>query len=460
LTDFESGNNGLPRDGIGGKLRDVIEANIPPIFRTNPTPGGLKFSPAQGDWTALHYANDLIAHHPKFKFIFKVKFEGFEEMGNSDFYYYVHRCDKPNITLNHTDVNYYNFRSRVLTSVTFQPIQMTLLDEIGNSVTDFFVKYMSATSGQAGGSYGVNNGFGSSSSSRPYKRGYSNGKAIIINQIFANGLYTNQYKFVNPRIESFQFDELNMEDNAGSLLTLQFSYDSLVAETFSLTDENNQAAIYLWGNTDILRGGGSSGLPNAGATSLGEVGKQAASSASGNSFIAGLGLKKYTDAALSVVNAGITQLNQLPAALSGIFKSPTSIEVPGRFTDLRNPVGSSETTIDRNVSETLKSIQQGSNFSSGTITGSGMLEGLSSLPVATDPWRIANVPALPTLDSTFYNSLNSVVDPNAPPLPLTQATPSLWERPLTPAEIELRKGVDFKGPVGWPWDKLTSRVGP
>lgn len=439
LTDFGSNNNGLPTTGIGGKLREIIESNIPPAFRTNPVPGGVKFQSKGGEWTALHYADDLVAHHPKFKFIFKVKFEGFEGFGNSDFYYYVHRCDKPNITLNHVDVNYYNFRSRVLTSVVFQPITLTFLDEIGNSVNDFFVKYMASISGQGGGGYGTGTGFGASSSSLPYKRGYSSGKAIIINQIFANGLYTNQFKFVNPRIENFQFDELNMEDNAGSLMTMQFSYDSLVANTYAV-GEDNDSGLYTWGNTDILKGGGTSGMPNAGATSLNEAGKQVAQSASGNSLIAGLGLKKYSDAAASMINAGITQLNQLPESLKGVFSGPSTGApiTADKFNDVRFG-GSAVTTLDKSVSDTLTSIQTGSNFSTATI----MNGGISSLPIATDPWKIVNTPAVPVFNSDALVQVNSAE--------------ALYNAPLTPAEIELRKGVKFTGPTGWAWN---TAIGP
>ena len=376
LTDFGSANNGLPSSGIGGAFRDIIESNIPPIFRTNPSPGGVKFTPKQGEWTSLHYADDLVAHHPKFKFIFKVKFVGFEGMGNSDFFYYVHRCDKPNITFEHVDVNYYNFRSRVLTKTVFQPISMTLLDEVGNSVNDFFVKYMMTMSGQASGKSGINSGFSDAASTKPYKRGYSGGKAIIINQIFANGLYTNEFKFINPRIESFNFDELNMEDNAGSLLTLQFSYDSLAMNTYAVGPEgSNGEGLYTWGNTDILKGGGTSGFENAGATSFGEGVRQVAQSASGGSLIGGLGLSKFSDTVNQVVSAGVTQLQQLPKALQGVLPDATSLT-----SSLKNVVGSADSTISRDISDTLTSIKTGANFNTSTISSlTSSVSGFTSL---------------------------------------------------------------------------------
>lgn len=366
LDIWNESNLGLPTSGPGKALRDIIESNIPPAFRTNPNPQGLQFQSKSGEWTALHYADDLVAHHPKFKFIFKVKFEGFG--ANDEFYYYVHRCDKPNVLFNHTDVNYYNFRTRVMTSMIFQPISITFLDEIGNSINDFFVKYLSSVSGQADGKWGIDNGFGDATGTKPYKYGYAGGKAIIVAQIFGNGLYANEYKFINPRIESMQFDELNMEDNAGSMMTMQFSYDSLSCKTVS----GGQGDVnYTWGNTDILKGGGTSGLPNAGATSLNEGGVQQATSANGGSQIQGLGLPKYSNAVQAVTAAGVSQLSSIPESL---LNSPTSAQ---------HIVDSGGTTLSRAVSETVAAIQAGTNFSTPSLTGGGV-SGLGPISNAGD----------------------------------------------------------------------------
>jgi hypothetical protein len=201
------------------------------------------------------------------KFLFKVKFEGFTE---NTCYYYVHACDKPAVTLNHTDVNYYNFRTRVLTHVTFNPINMTILDEIGNSLNEFFVLYMAQISGQGSGNWGTNNL--KASSSLPYETGkYYDGhsllKSITIMQIFGNGTMMNEFKLINPRIETFTFDGLSMEENGVSMANLSISYDSLVCTTNDLQDESPNS-FYTWGATDLLRGGGTSGIANNGATSL------------------------------------------------------------------------------------------------------------------------------------------------------------------------------------------------
>lgn len=401
---WNENNLGLPQDGVGGAIRDTINSSIPPAFRTNPTPGGLPFTPAAGDWTALHYADDLVAHHPKFKFIFKVKFVGFEGFGNPHFFYYVHRCDKPNILFEHQDVNYYNFRTRVLTKTTFQPLSLAFLDEIGNSVNDFFVKYSKSVSGQADGKWGIDNGFGDSSSTKPYKNTYSNGKYIIVSQIFGNGNYSNEFKFINPRIESFQFDELNMEDNAGSLVTVQFSYDSLACQTVT---GGSGEGFYPWGNTDILKGGGSSGLPNAGATSLAENGQQAVQSANGNGIVGGFGLNKYSDIINQLTGQGITQLSQLPGSLQGLpsLQQPTLSTV-----GINGPISSSGTTLDRDIAASFLAIQSGANFSTAAITGEGTLQNVKSLgpPTGSDGnWAISYANAYSSQNQTTSDVISS-----------------------------------------------------
>lgn len=424
-------NAGLPTSGVGKAVRDIIDSNIPPIFRNNPNPQGLQFQSKGGEWTALHYADDLVAHHPKFKFIFKVKFEGFEGFGNSDFYYFVHRCDKPNMLFEHQDVNYYNFRTRVLTKTVFQPMSLVFLDEIGNSVNDFFVKYVGSISGQASGKWGIDTGFGQASSSMPYQRGYSNGKAIIVNQIFANGLFSNQFKFINPRIESFQFDELNMEDNAGSLVTLQFTYDALVSSTVNVGGEG-AGNLYTWGNTDILRGGGTSGLPNAGATSMGEGGVQQATSANGGALLQGLGLQKYSSAVQKVVDAGVAQYNSVVGTLKDLVASPAITA------SVKSVVGSAETTLSRGISDTLTAIKSGSNFSTASILGSG---GAPTAVAVGSPRGAPSLSTPPFISGELPNTFDSST------LTLTPEPTNLsYSQPLSVAEIAIRAGLTLKGP--------------
>jgi hypothetical protein len=350
--------------GVAQVLKDAAQASLPTILRLPPTAGNIEFQPQSGEWVSVHYADDLIAHAPKFKFLFKVTFEGF---GDSQFSFFVHRCDKPKVMMNHTDVNFYNFRSRVLTSVTYQPLAMTLLDETGNSVNNFFVSYLSKVSGTAAGNWGVDAGFGAASSTRPYEgnRGYSSGKKVLIEQIFANGIFSNVFELINPRIEAFDFDELNMEDSSsGSMLNITLSYDALSCKTIKFNDSTT------WGNTDIRRGGGSSGLQNGGASSSYENGVPVQQSANGAGISGGVnpltGNNSFWEE--TVKQGG----SILPPALQGLGGGVQQIA-----TGLKDRVSSAGDTISRNVSETLAAVQGGFNFNRSTEVAEAPSDGVN-----------------------------------------------------------------------------------
>lgn len=315
------------------RLTSVVEGVAPAVGQAQ------VFSGISGDWESVHYAKDLIPHQPKFKFLFKVKFEGFP---GGPFERYVVRCDKPKIQLNHQDVNYYNFRTRVLTHVTLSPLSMTLLDEIGDTVHGFFSGYLKKTSDQASGGYGIDTGTGGSSSSKPYEQtGFSSGRKIIIQQIFANGLADNKFKFKNPRIETFDFDELSMEDTNGSLLNITFSYDALECET------GNGSPIYTWGETDISMGGGSSNFGNNG----GDTGNLNVRGSGPAGIMAGRSpIERYSS--LDQVRSNV------PIALQDLVNE-RFIGFPDFSADF---ISSAESTIDRNARETIGMINNGGGF--------------------------------------------------------------------------------------------------
>lgn len=213
--------------------------------------GGLQ----DGDWESLEYATDWNAHHGKFKFLFKVK------IGGGSWQYYVKSATKPKVKMVHQDVNYYNFRTKVLTQVTFDPMTIVLWDEIGNSVNKFFATYLSTVSGQGSGNWGIDKSFDgakSSSSSKSYRNaGYGDPTlaTVVIEQIFANGTKSNRFTFKNARIESMDLDDLTMDTTEMNTLSITFNYDSLECTTV------NHSVIHTDPSAakDLLRGGGAGG---------------------------------------------------------------------------------------------------------------------------------------------------------------------------------------------------------
>lgn len=329
---------------------------------------GQSFGGASGEWQSTEYAYDLNRHHPKLKFLFKVGFYGFVP-NVREFYFYVHRCDKPKVKVLHQDINYYNFRTRVPTGVLFEPLTMEFLDEIGNSVNEFFVAYMRERSGTGSGSWGINNGFGSATSLKPYtvNGGYGSGQKIILEQIFANGTKTNQFHFINPRIEAFDFNEVTMEESAGSMMTIQFSYDALLCETVGHYENPT------WGNTDLLRGGGTSGPGNGGASSLGESGSYSPQSASGLGIgSASSNNSVYQGELLSTAGT----VSQIPATLANL--ASTGVQAISAYNH-KDVIGSSQNTLSSSIQNTLQSIVSGSNLQFGGTDSLTELPGAGTL---------------------------------------------------------------------------------
>ena len=295
----------------------------------------------EGEWESIHYADDLNSHHPKFKFLFKVQFNGFP---GGNFSYYVHRCDKPKVRFHHTEVNYYNFRTKVLTSTVFEPLSFTFLDEIGNTVNSFFALYTAARSNQGNGKASIQGGE-KYSSTIPYENGYSAGKTVEIQQIFGNGLATNIFTLINARIDSMDFDELNMELTAGSMMSCTVSYDAISCKT---TGHNK---INSWGDTDLYAGGGTSGPTNAGYSST-EISYPSSGIGGGIG-----GQKSFLDSQDQFSSAlkGLSSL-KVPASLSGIVSS---------VFNQPDVIGSSGDVLSRDIQGSVKSLMSGMNLRFG-----------------------------------------------------------------------------------------------
>lgn len=340
--------NSIPRTlggipAIGSRIPGVSNIPIPGISQIDEIFAPLqqfKFG-AEGEWESLQYADDLNAHHPKLKFLFKVNFSGF---CGREFYYYVLRADKPRVKFVHQDVNYYNFKTRVLTGVTYDPLTLTFFDEIGNDLYDFFKQYLALQSGTGSGYYGIEQGFGQASSSKPYSGGYSLDKArIIIEQIFIDhGIQSNRFEFINPRIESFDFDELSMEEGSmGSHATITFSYDAI--NCYSVYG----STINSWGNTDLLAGGGTSGPENGGSTD-------------GVNSFGGTVVDSASDI-YNMMRKGADIMNNVPNAIAGmVLNTPIGIgSTPtGGNGSVITSVGD---TISQGIQGTLRAIKSGAN---------------------------------------------------------------------------------------------------
>lgn len=249
--------------------------------------GALPFS---GSWQSTRYAADLIQYAPKHRFMFKVEFKfnpTYVEklMGGREknaFTFLVKMVDRPKVEFVYEDVNYYNFRTKVLKEIRHDALAMTFIDDIGNNTTDFFNAYRKSYSPISRNAFptgldprlaattGMNFSFPLIENQQDTAaRGFLANNAInvldsvIIRQIFAHGTRMCEYTFHNPRILRFDFDEVNHETGEGNGLSVQFDYDALYVSEMMNTDGTPSP---MWGKTDILGnrpGSGSGGISPA-----------------------------------------------------------------------------------------------------------------------------------------------------------------------------------------------------
>lgn len=247
---------------IPGVLQDF--QNLERLGRSIFTPGSGDVQSSLGErCEASPYAIDLIARAPKYKFMFVVQFipaSGYGPLGSQDFgpldmAFTVKTSSRPNIKYELEDVNYYNYRTKVMTKAEFEPMTMTFHDDTQNFATQFFNAYMRAMSPitgiqssgamsdllESGGMDFVGNtlregeilnSIGASryaASSGPL---YLDNKVVFseirLYHLFDNGNRMNVWRFFNPRINTLDLDDLDMSiGNEGSQLSLSFNYDSV-----------------------------------------------------------------------------------------------------------------------------------------------------------------------------------------------------------------------------------------
>lgn len=116
-------------------------------------------SSESGIWSPTPYASAIASgagnYDPKTKFLFKVKFSFHDEsitaaramnidLGavSQNMTFIVKQIDLPKLEFNYEEVNMYNFRTKILTSIKHREINMSFYDDSGNAALDFVNAYL------------------------------------------------------------------------------------------------------------------------------------------------------------------------------------------------------------------------------------------------------------------------------------------------------------------------------
>jgi hypothetical protein len=255
---------------FGAAVEDFAKGQLGSVFGL-PSSSDAPVNRNDGSYYATSYAAALAgatSYRPKLKFLFKVEFVFNEEAKKAfpaifgsatanDFTFMIKSVDRPKVDFDwEDDVNMYNFRTKVLKKIHHRELTMTLMDDTGNRVFNFFRALMmlyqpitrrqltrdgstapptpsSAQYGSGMAFSGLSNSSMDTAHRAAIQSAFGNAiDCIRVKQIFVdpsqklnNAVREVIFDFLNARMVSFDFDDLTHETSDVSLLTLQFDYD-------------------------------------------------------------------------------------------------------------------------------------------------------------------------------------------------------------------------------------------
>lgn len=306
-------------DKFGAVVDDFVKGGLGG-FGPKVDPAAIPNRNEPGSWHSTSYAAALAGqtdYRPKLKFLFKVEFiftqaakreyaKIFDGATANDFTFMIKMIDRPKVDFEYEeDMNMYNFRTKALKKIIHRDLTMQIMDDVGNRVFDFFRYLMALHSPIVRGQFlrdntlkppkgeairvgsGMSWGKGGAGQDNAH-RGSVNStfgnsiECIRVKQIFVNpvvGLSNAtqmvSFDFINPRIVSFDLDELSHEANDVNLLTMVFGYDWMemvrvgplgnVLDDYKKSAYNVRSAGALGAPPDIMPGpGGKSNNPGDG----------------------------------------------------------------------------------------------------------------------------------------------------------------------------------------------------
>lgn len=205
------------------------------------------------------YAMDLISFAPKYNYLFVVEFQftpGFEALGQlngqrSKFAMIVQEFDRPKISYEHEEFNWYNFRSKYAKRVVHENLRLKMIDDRQNASMNFITNYLLASHPilgispqssfmyeQAGMNWGPGaNGIDYDSVNSASLRGFAGDELFAIQQINVYHVYDygrsmNVYHFIRPKIVGIELDRWDMKGSPENCtIEAEFVYDGLYIET-------------------------------------------------------------------------------------------------------------------------------------------------------------------------------------------------------------------------------------
>lgn len=230
-------------------------------------------SPVNGNDAALTASDLAGSQPPKTKFLFTVDFK-FRDSSDANrrisankgsismelIQYDLKAASRPNITFQQEDVNYYGYRTKVLTKTNFGTVKLTFYEDTLNRANDLVWQYIKAVSPIARrpatqvsitdtGGDAVSGGLDIKDANTIGALAHADGPIARMSvyhhyiEYTPNNNFkkkTTVYTYTNPKIESVEFDELDMSNSDVSTITVTFTADYINVEHIDYAETGNQ----------------------------------------------------------------------------------------------------------------------------------------------------------------------------------------------------------------------------
>lgn len=192
--------------------------------------------------------------HPKLKFNFTVDLvfrKPFNTSNTEDQLYMGSRlmeefdlpaklASRPNPSINYTDVNFYNYRTKVATKTEYGTGSVSFHDDSDGKVHTIYEAYLRKMS-PISANITDRTAWEANPESAPFGKlsslGAMEDAAGLIRSISVYHHYIlkgrtrrTQYTYINPKIQTFEPDEVNMSESSTSSITLTFVYDGFTVQ--------------------------------------------------------------------------------------------------------------------------------------------------------------------------------------------------------------------------------------
>ena len=238
------------------------------------------------------YTDQTFRLAPKNKFLYHVVFEinplatgvSINQNEKLELGMIVKRCDLPSYNFNVEQKNQYNYKNYVQTGISYQPVSITLHDDMGDVATAFWKSYYQHYIVDTNRQEQSYNQRGYDNASNHYRFGLDTGnnekffKSISIFQL-SRGLFT-EYKMMAPIINDWSNGNMDQTDGAGvNEHAFSISYSGVLMRNGEIGVDPQGFAQFHYDNTpspnSALGGGADSvfGLIGGAGTALGLLGE-------------------------------------------------------------------------------------------------------------------------------------------------------------------------------------------